>query len=610
MRTTRTRALAALGLVALLGGTVLALSAVSDREAEVPSAPDVIYHNAQFVTVDADFGIAEAVAVSDGRFTAVGSSDEVRALAAPETRSVDLEGRTVLPGFHDCHAHLYRGDDQFESWPSNVHDLRHFADVDVLLDTLRMIADETPSGDWIHGRLSETGFPDAELPERWTLDEAVPDHPLALPRGPHTWTVNSRALELAGITRETPDPEGGYFERNEAGEPTGHLREGAAQRFVGRLLPPEEEPTPDEIKTDLYNQLRLLVSLGITSANVAGGYSPGDRGRWIQDVYDRSGDELPRLNLQLRVSPGHEEGGIEDAIERMDDLGFRTGLGDDRLRLGGIKMSVDGGFTGRAAHLLEPYPDGTYGSVRIPEDALYEVGRWAHDKGWQLGIHVIGDAGIEMTVDVLDRILREGAEREHRHFLHHVSVVPPEETISKLARNDISVCSQANFTYDLAPFYAQALSGERLARNNPQRTLQEGGVRLAYGSDHRPYGPVAAIWSALRREGRDGEVYGRDLEAVTVEEAIRSHTMGSAYLSYSDDDRGSIEVGKRADMVVLTDDILTRDPATIHHIGVVQTIMEGEVVYEAEDRPRVARFDDGEFWYAGGEASGGPGSHH
>jgi predicted amidohydrolase YtcJ len=575
-----------------------------------PNAPDVIYFNGNIITVNEEFGLAQAVAVKDGRFTAVGSNDEVTPLASRGTRLVDLGGATVTPGFEDCHAHLYRGDDQFASWPANIHDLRSFGTVEGLLDTLRVIAANTPEGEWIHGRLSETGFPDDRLPQRWTLDEAVPNHPLALPRGPHTWTVNSMALELAGVTGDTPNPEGGVIERNAAGEPTGHLREGSAHRFVERLLPAEARPTEEQIQEDLYSQMRLLVSLGVTGANVAG-IRPGANFSNLESVYVQHGEELPRLTVQVRISPGYDSyedpvEGVQASIRELEQLSFNPRVSRDRLKLGGVKMSVDGGFSGRAARLLVPYPDGTVGAVRIPEFALYEVGRWAHERGWQLGVHMIGDGGVQLGVDVIDRIVREGTERDHRHFVHHVSVTPPVETMAKMARSNISVCSQPNFTYDLAPFYRQALSGDRLATNNPQRSLMSRDVRVAYGSDHRPYGPLVAIWAAVWREGRDGLDYARATEAVTLEEAIRAHTLGTAYLGFHEKDRGSIEPGKLADMVVLTHNILTHDPALIHHIGVQKTIIGGEIVYEAAGQPRTARFDDGEYWYVGGARSGGP----
>ncbi|HEX7050854.1 MAG TPA: amidohydrolase family protein, partial [Longimicrobiales bacterium] len=342
--------------------------------------PDVIYHGGKIVTVNENFDIAQAVAVRDGRFIAVGSDEQVRRLAGPGTRLVDLGGKTVLPGFNDSHAHLFREDDQVESRPKNIHDLRHISDLDELLAALREIAARTPRGQWIQGRLSETGFPDHRLPTRWELDRATPHHPLALPRGPHTWVVNSLALQRAGITRDTPDPEGGQIDRAENGDPNGVLREGAAQRLVERLLPPPEKPTREAVQADLRLMLRNLVSLGITSANIAG-LRPGEAFWNVQDVYARWGHELPRLTIQLRVSPGFDshndlKTGVARTIEEIRSLSVYTGFGDDRLKIGAIKMSVDGGFTGSAAKLLEPYPDGTTGAVRIPAEALYEVARF------------------------------------------------------------------------------------------------------------------------------------------------------------------------------------------------------------------------------------------
>mgnify|MGYP001068926096 CR=1 FL=1 len=592
------------GMVLLLSTLAGLAGACGMSSAPDLVVPETIFHNGRFVTVNESFDIAEAVAVRDGRIVAVGSAEDVMPLAGAGTRLVDMGGRTVLPGFNDSHVHLSFGRPEAEG----RLDLRHVANLDELKEALAAAVARVPAGEWIVGSLSETSFPEAKLPTRHDLDAVSPNHPVALRRGPHIWIVNSRALEVAGITRSTPQPAGGVIARDERGEPNGILREQPAQRLVGRHLPPAPEPTDDVAREGLHAMLRELVSLGITSGNVAG-IRPGDEFRWVQETYAQWGHELPRLTIQLRVSPGFDshddlKTGVARTIEEIRNLSVYTGFGDDRLKIGAIKMSVDGGFTGSAAKLLEPYPDGTTGAVRIPSEALYEVARYAHDRGWQLGIHAIGDGGVQLAVDVLDRVLRESPREDHRHYLHHVSVLPPEETLRKMAANDILVSSQPNFTYDLAPYYAVALQGERLERNNPQRSLARRGIRLAYGSDHRPYGPIVAIWAAVTREGRDGRIYGAD-EAVTVEEAIRYHTLGSAYLTFDEDELGSIEVGKLADMVVLTHDILTIEPARIREIGIEQTIIGGEIVYTA-DRPRTAKFDDGEFWYVGGESSRRP----
>ena len=556
------------------------------------AGPDIVYHNGKIVTVDDDFAIVEALAVSDGTIVALGSNADMTALALEGTRLVDLEGKTVLPGLIDSHVHLSFGGG------GNTLDLRHTKTIEELQETLRKEVTPIPEGRWILGQISETSFPELKLPTRWDLDEATPNHPMVLRRGFRLWVVNSLALEKAGITSATPDPQGGKIARDERGIPNGVLREPAAQRMVGRLLPRSPRLQDETARRNLRAFLREMVSLGITSINVAG-LRPGDQLRWVQDSYQRWGEELPRLTAQFLVRPGADghddfEEGVREAIQDIEAVSFHTGFGNDRLKLGAIKMAVDGGSTSLTAWVLEPYPDGSRGLNTLPQNAFYRVAKRAHDLGWQIGIHAVGDAAVQMTVNVFERILRESPREDHRHYLHHVAIRPPEDTLQKMADLGIMVSSQPSFTYDLAPNYEAALRGERLATNNPQRSLLERGIRLAYGSDHRPYGPIVAIWAAVTRIGRNGKVYGPD-EAVSVEEAIRLHTRGPAYLTFDEGNRGSLEVGKWADMVVLTEDILSVDPVRIREIGIEKTIIEGIIVYSA-DIPKIARFDDGVLW--------------
>lgn len=574
----------------LIGGSTLLWSPYI--RSQPAGGPDIVYHSGHIVTIDDDFTIVEALAVRDGKIVALGSNADIKALALGATRLVDLGEKTMLPGLYDSHVHLSFGGG------GNTLDLRHVKTIEELQETLKREVTPIPEGQWIFGRISETSFPELKLPTRWDLDEATPRHPMALRLGFRLWVVNSLALEKAGITRMTPDPQGGKIARDERGVPNGVLREPAAQRMVGRLLPPSPRLEDETARRNVRAFLRELVSLGITSINVAG-LRPGNQLRWVQDSYQRWGEELPRMTVQLQVRPGSDghddiEEGVRDAIRDIEGMSFHTGFGNDRLKLGAIKMGVDGGSTSLTAWVLEPYPDGSRGLNTIPQSAFYPVAKRAHDLGWQLGIHAVGDAAVQMTVNVFERILRESPREDHRHYLHHVAIMPPEDTLRKMTELGILVSSQPSFTYDLAPNYEAALAGKRLETNNPQRSLLERGIRMAYGSDHRPYGPIVGIWAAVNRIGRNGKVYGPS-EAVSVKEAIRLHTMGPAYLTFDENNRGSLEVGKWADMVVLTEDILSVDPVRIREIGIEKTIIQGEIIYSA-DIPKIARFDDGVVW--------------
>ncbi len=547
-------------------------------EARAELTADLVYYNGKIVTANANFEIVQAVAVKDGRIISVGTNESVKELAGTNTQLVDLKGKTVLPGFYNSHVHLGAGNGP------NVQDWTNLSTREAFYDALRERAAELKDGEWVHGVLSNEHWPPDKLPNRWDIDQVVPDVPVVVTRGPHVMVVNSLGLKKAGITRATPQPGGGKIEKNENGEPTGWLREGGAWRLVWKVVP-ESPPEDETARTRIRNRLKEWLSVGITSVNVAG--VSWDSLRWFQQVCEAWGDELPRLTVQIRVSPGYDRNdnlqeGIDRSIKELENLGFYTGFGNECLQLGAVKMSIDGGLSGEAFWSLQPYPNRPdyTGLVRIPEEAFYAVAKRAHDLGWQLGIHTIGDAAVVMVVDQIEKILKESPREDHRHYLHHVSVLPPQETLKKMARLGIAVSSQPNFIHSLGAFAANSLRDDRLARNNPQRSLAEHEIHLAYGSDHPPTQspPLFGIWTAVTRTGFDGKIYGAD-EGVSVEEAIKSYTLGTSYLTFDEDERGSLEVGKVADMVVLSEDILSVDPNRIKDIQIEKTIVGGKLLY-------------------------------
>lgn len=552
-------------------------------------APDAVYYNGKIVTVNQELDVVEAVAIREGWFVAVGSSEDVRALASEQTRLVDLRGKTVLPGFYDNHIHL-GPDRSLQPWeggflPAVPEWCRGVDTMEKLMDALRKQVAVTPKGDWIRGALTRPDWPNHKIPTRWQLDEVAPDHPVLLTRGPHTFILSSRALARAQIDETTPDPDGGWIIRDENGVPTGRVLE-SARRLVTRVLPPR--PPTDEA-TGLANMretLRQLTSLGITSVNIAGIRPDGIRG--VQRLYERWGEELPRATMQIRLSPGHDsyddaDEGIRSSLAELEGLGFVTGFGNNRLKLGAVKMSIDGGLSAPIFWSLEPYeekPD-LFGAIRIPANIFHPVAERAHRLGWQLGIHTMGDGAVKMVVDELEKILKEHPRENHRHYLHHVAVKPPEETLRKMAQLGILVSSQPSFTVGLGAYAAEALTPERERTQNPAKSLIDHGVRMSFGSDSAPYGPLITLWTAVTRKGYLGNVYGPE-EAVSVVEAIRLHTYEPAYMTFDENVKGSIEVGKLADMVVLGEDILSVDPDRIRRIPVEITIIGGKEVYRAD----------------------------
>ena len=354
-------------------------------------------------------------------------------------------------------------------------------------------------------------------------------------------------------------------------------------------MAPASSNAPVSEEEALYNLKTLLLqfaSTGVTSVNVAG-VRP-DQLRYFQALYDRDGESLPRATLQIRVRPGFDayddlELSVRVAIAEIEGLGVVTGFGNERLRLGAIKMSIDGGLSAPAYWSTEGYedrPDYT-GAIRIPAEAFYPVARRAHELGWQLGIHTMGDAAVVMVVDEMEKILREMPRDDHRHYLHHVAVKPPQSTIEKMAALGIGVASQPAFTVGLGAFAVESLAGAREATMNPTKSLLDAGVWVSWGSDGAPYGPGVTLWTGVTRKGWDDAVYGPE-EAVTREEALRLHTLAPAFQTFSENELGTIEAGKYADFTIVAEDLLTMDADRIRYLPVVSTIVGGREIWSAE----------------------------
>jgi predicted amidohydrolase YtcJ len=509
-------------------------------------------------------------------------------MAGPGTTLVDLGGRTLLPGFYDNHIHL---GDPLQPWKHGgmieaVPDwLRDATDVESLVAALRAKASATPKGQWITGDIPREEWPNAALPTRWHLDKATTEHPVAIARGPHTLLVNSRALALAGVTRDTKPP-GGEIVHDAKGEPTGKILE-AARRVITRVMPPAAPAGGADAQIQTWRTfLGQLASLGVTSVNVAG-VRP-DALPLVKRLYEQHGAELPRMTVQLRVSPGFDshddpQVGASQSIAEIEAIGEpRTYFTGDRLKLGAVKMSIDGGLSAPIFWSLKPYENrpGFFGEQRIPDSAFARVARRAHELGWQLGIHTMGDAAVVMVVNELEKILTAAPRSNHRHYLHHVAVLPPAETVRKMAAHQIMVASQPGFLLGLGAFADEALEPEREATQQPARSLLKHGVRVSFGSDAGPYGPLAALYAAVTRRSWNGTVKGQE-ERVTIQEALRMHTVEPAYFTFDEATRGSIEVGKAADFVVLDRDLLTIDPERIPDVQVLRTIVGGREVYTA-----------------------------
>ena len=524
---------------------------------EPPEPVDLLLHNGKIVTVDDAFSIYQAVAVRDGVIVDVGGDDLLSRYEA--TRTIDLEGKTVLPGFNDTHLHI-SGD------PIRQIDLTETGSVAELQEQVRAKVAELGEGEWITGYgWSEDAFTEQRKPTRADLDEAAPSNPVTLTRaGGHSAVVNSLAFDLAGISKDSPNPDRGILEKDRRGELNGVIRE--RQDIVGRLVP---RATREETRPSFVQHLQDLLELGITSMTQAGVSTRGYE-EW-ETVYSEHGEGLPRASVQIRWG----------GPQQMEAFGKKTGDGDDRLRVGAVKVFVDGGFTGPSAYTIDEYlsEPGFHGSLDIDEQELLTLVGQAHEMGWQMGFHAIGDAAIKLIVDYFAQTLEASPRDDHRHYLNHFTVRPPPEVMELMAEHGIMITQQPNFTYTLEGRYVEYLQEEHAAHNNPLRSPMDHGVFVALSSDILPIGPMVGIYAAVTRKGASGAVFAPE-ERLTMEEAIRGYTRNGAYITFEEDIKGTLEPGMLADMIVLSDDLLTIDSEQILDVLIETTIVGGRVVFE------------------------------
>ena len=525
--------------------------------------PQTILYNANMLTIDTRNPRAQAVAIADGRFLAVGSNDEIRTLYNSQVEKVDLQGATVLPGFIDAHTHpCYAG-------------LRHLRQVDCDLRSIsdiqaavRQRASQTPPGAWVLGfKYDDTKTSEGRPLTREDLDAAAPSHPVRIEhRGGHTAYVNSLAFKMAGVSETTPDPAGGRFDRDPStGRLNGRISENARQVFE-KLIP--STYSRDDYREAVKLISRLMSRAGITSVHYAQG-SPEDL-RAYQDAH-AAGD----LSLRVYCLIDYPH------IDRMIEAGVRTGLGNEWVRVGAMKMTCDGSISERTARLSEPYvgrPD-DYGIVVMSEEELYTHARKAHEAGWQIGVHANGDVAIDIVLRVYERLQHELPRPDPRFRLEHCTVVN-DSLIQRIRALGAIPTPFSTYVY----YHGEKMRNygpERLNRMFAVRSFLDEGIRVTQASDYPPgpFEPMMALRSEVTRTDLKGNVWG-PRQRVTVEEAIRVGTLHGAYASFEENLKGSIEPGKLADLVVLGRDPLKEEPLSLVNIPVQRTMVGGRWVFE------------------------------
>ncbi|MBN1188481.1 MAG: amidohydrolase [Dehalococcoidales bacterium] len=545
-----------------------------------PLTPDTVLFNGNIITVDREFSISEAVAVKGDRIVGVGSSADMKKLAGENTRLMDLEGATVLPGINDAHCHL------------NGFGLeRPPMQLDIGYPAIKSIAElkaaaaariaEVGPGKWIsgwgwdRGFLEETkGNPD-HWPTRYDLDPISPDNPIAFTEfSGHVLLVNSKALELAGINKDTPQPAQGFIQKDDNGEPTGILFEMTFP--VRALIPP---PTEEERKAGILNAMAELNSLGITCVT-----EPGLGPEVIRIYTDLHNQGKFSLRVNCMISGGPSLKSVKDVI---DHVGTGTGFGDEWLRISGLKLLADGIPPSKTAFMYEDYIGGGHGQLLVEGDTdeerydmLISMIKYASHHGFQVGIHVTGDRGIDACVDGYIAALEE-RPWDARHYIIHTDYATPQ-CIERMAKHNIGANVQSAIKWTIGNLMVGITGEKRAAYHWPLKTLFDSGVRVSNSSDASVTYPDwrQGVESAvLRNDKATGKVIGPE-QCISVERAIQAYTINGAWQDHQDHVRGSIEVGKLADFTVIRDDILSIDPNKIHEIPILYTIVGGKIVYQ------------------------------
>ena len=539
--------------------------------------PNLILYNGSIRTFATDTSTCEALACAGSRIVATGKSDDIRRLAGPDTEVIDLKGRTAIPGLTDTHVHLSeKGTAEME-----LVDCRDFyVDVNSVSDILQRLgnaAAKAPKGSWIvaHGSpMQDFRINDKRFPDRHDLDRAVPDHPVSISFGAHVTIGNSLALAAAKITRDTPDPAGGHIRHDaQTGEPTGELHE-RAQLIVKKVAP---EFNYLQLKDGIVFALDQCLQRGVTTVHDIVRYAEPVRA--YQELYKEG-----RMHARVSILPRVIESMIES--KSLIELGLITGFGNDWLRIGGVKMSIDGGITGRNACFHEPYENDehNHGIIRIQQDELNHTVQVCHDAGLRCCVHAIGDKAFDMALDAYENAIEHSPRKDHRHRIEHMgNWLATPKLIQRMVRSGIVAIPNIAFAYYIGDAILDCVGEKRLTKAFPFRTLLKNGVIIAGGSDspgYWPVDPLRDIATAASRKMRWGDVWVPE-ERISVTEAFAMHTTTASWVGFEENDKGTLEVGKLADIAVLAEDPFAVAPEKIRELNVEMTLVGGEVKYQA-----------------------------
>ena len=540
----------------------------------MPSLDRATVVSGNIVTMDPARPRAEAFAVRSGTVIYVGNRADALNIAGGAGAQETHFGRgAVLPGFIDSHNHmLWTGVQRAQA---NLAGCRSIAEA---LEALRRYAAAHPDREWI---VSGSGWhvealAEKRYPTRQELDSVSGNRPVYLPRVGHAAAVNSEALRLAGIGRGTVDPKGGRIERDEHGEPTGLLLEPPAFNLVGRLVPSLSRQDRRQALLDVQKVYHAAGICGVIDPGLA----PDDMAIYEDLCRER---QLTMRSVVMPLAQTHDD--PDAVINGLRAWGVRTGFGNERLKLGAVKVYLDGGASLGTALMREPYPDEKCqcGIQVTHTDTFHRLVEFCASTGWSIGVHTVGGKAIDIALAVFAQVDKRYPIRDLRFSLIHAYLWPTPENIDAARRLKVGVATQASMQYQFAPLLVRRFGTELVGKATPVRSWIDGGITVGGGSDSpvTPYQPLLGIWHAVTRHvDALSKAIGTD-EAVSVEQALAMYTRGSAWLSFSEHERGMIKPGMLADWVALSEDPLAINPMALKDIAVTATAVGGAIVHSA-----------------------------
>ena len=531
------------------------------------SPADLALINGDIYTVDSAHPRAQAIAIRGEKIEAVGTTEEIRALVGPKTRVIDLHGRFAMPGFNDAHTHLASAG--MKKLNVDIEGAKSLADFQ---NRIRGALKNYKPGEWITGSgWDHTLWPDKRFPTRWDLDAVSKEHPMMFGRvDGHVAVVNSRALEIAGITKSTPDPAGGHIVRDEkTGEPNGMLEEDAAMSLVSRHIPP---PSHERRKRAIELALADAVSHGVTSIQ--------DYSTWEDFLIYRELKNEGKLPLRIT-----EWLTFTEPLAKLEEKRREGGTTDPWLKTGALKAFMDGSLGSRTAAMLAPYSDdpSTSGILRMQPAELNRMSIERDKAGFQLNFHAIGDKANRVALDAFAAVLAANGPRDRRDRVEHAQIVAPED-FARFAKLHVIASMQPVHLLDDERWAGARIGPERSKGAYAWNTMREDGVRLAFGTDYpvEAINPLRGIYACVTRELPEGGPTGgwEPQEKLPRDVCIYDYTVGSAYGEFEENRKGELKAGMFADIVVYPANIMRIAPRELMATPVGVTITGGRVVYE------------------------------